>query len=183
MSTDGSNNTPQSGPAGPVPHDPAATAAGATSAGTTDGTATYGTDGPATYGTDGTAVQAGAPYGTGPQGIDGTTTDGTITDGTGSGEPGWVARNTNALISALLVVIVAALAIAAVVLYRNHRDDANADTATAATAFISGQGGQVETIECTGDTCAAVVGGQAYTVLVQEDDNGDQHFGISPYTH
>ena len=164
MSTDGSTHPTEHGSAGPLPHTPA----GATSVGTPDGTQTPGTDGTA------------FPGATGP----GTTTQGSIGDGTtdGTGEPGWVARNTNALISALLVVIVAALAIAAVVLYRNQRDDANADTEAAVTSFLSGQDLQVETIECTGDTCAVIVGGQAATVLVQEDDNGDQHFGISAYS-
>jgi hypothetical protein len=170
MSTDGSTHPTESGSAGPLPHDPSYSTGGATSAGPADGTSVFGADATATPGTDGTAT-----YGT-----DGTT--GTITDGTPAGEPGWVSRNTNALISALLVVIVAALAIAAVVLYRNHQDDENTATESAATAFITGQGGEVETIQCHGDTCAAVVKGQAYTVLVQEDGKGGQHFGISPYS-
>ncbi|MFQ1003881.1 hypothetical protein [Modestobacter sp. SSW1-42] len=160
MSTDGSTHPTEPGSAGPVPQTPAG---GATSVGTADtpGVTSQGTIG------DGTT-----PHGTDP--------DGTVGDG--SGEPGWVARNTNALISALLVVIVAALAIAAVVLYRNQRDDANADTEAAVTTFLAGQDLEVETIECTGDTCAVIVGGQAATVLVQEDDNGDQHFGVSAYS-
>ena len=165
MSTDGSTHPTEPGSTGATPQYPTA---GATSA----GTPTPGTDG------------FGAPQGTTTQGTigEGTTTEGTFGEGTGSGEPGWVARNTNALIAALLVVIVAALAIAAVVLYRNHRDDADTDTEAAVTSFLSGQNLQVETIECSGDTCAVIVGGQAATVLVQEDDKGDQHFGISAYS-
>jgi hypothetical protein len=158
MSTDGSTHPTEPGATGPVP------AAGATSVGTPDGTTT-GT-------TTGTIGDGTTPHGTDP--------DGTV--GESAGEPGWVARNTNLLISALLVVIVVALAIAAVVLYRNQRDDANSDTEAAVTTFLSGQNLQVETIECTGDTCAVIVGGQAATVLVQEDDNGDQHFGVSAYS-
>jgi membrane protein implicated in regulation of membrane protease activity len=161
MSTDGSTHPTEPGSAGGVPHAPTA---GATSVGTTD--------------VPGTTTQYPTPDGA----ADGTTTEGTIGEGAGSGEPGWVARNTNALIAALLVVIVVALAIAAVVLYRNHRDDVNADTEAAVTTFLSGQNLQVETIECSGDTCAVIVGGQAATVLVQEDDKGDQHFGVSAYS-
>ena len=160
MSTDGSTPPTEPGSTGHLP------AAGATSVGIPD--ATPGT------GTDGTT-----PYGRTSQGsID----DGTTGETSGSGEPGWVSRNTNLLISALLVVIVAALAIAAVVLYRNQREDSNADTEAAVTQFLSGQNLQVETIDCSGDTCAVIVGGQAATVLVQEDDKGDQHFGVSAYS-
>jgi membrane protein implicated in regulation of membrane protease activity len=160
MSTDGSTHPTEPGSTGHVP------TAGATSVSTPE----------VTSGTDGTT-----PNGTTSQG---TIDDGSIDDGTtgGSGEPGWVSRNTNLLISALLVVIVAALAIAAVVLYRNQRDDSNADTEAAVTQFLSGQNLQVETIDCSGDTCAVIVGGQAATVLVQEDDKGDQHFGVSAYS-
>jgi hypothetical protein len=185
MSTDGSTHPTESGSAGPLPHDPSyaaagATPAGATSAGPADGTSVFGADGTTGHGPDGTPTYG--TDGTATYGAPGTVTDGTIGDGTPAGEPGWVARNTNALISALLVVIVAALAIAAVVLYRNHEDDENTATETAATAFITNQGGEVETIDCHGDTCSAVVKGQAYTVLVQEDASGGQHFGISPYS-
>ena len=160
MSTDGSTHPTEPGSAGPLPHD---ATTGATSVGTADGTPAHGT-------TPQTTSQGTIGEGAG--------TDGA---GSGSGEPGWVARNTNALIAALLVVIVAALAIAAVVLYRNQRDDANADTEAAVTSFLAGQELQVETIECSGDTCAVIVGGQAATVLVQQDDNGDDHYGISAY--
>jgi hypothetical protein len=166
MSTDGSTHPTEPGSTGPLPHDPAA---GATSVGAP---ASYGTDTQTT--TQGTIGDGTTPHGTTPHGTD--------PDGTVAGEPGWVARNTNALIAALLVVIVAALAIAAVVLYRNQRDDANADTEAAVTQFLSGQDLQVETIDCSGDTCAVIVGGQAATVLVQEDDKGDQHFGVSAYS-
>ena len=138
--------------------------AGATSV----GTPATGSDFPATTGTTTTGTIDGAPDQT--------------TGEQAPAEPGWVARNTNALIAALLVVIVAALAIAAVVLYRNQRDDANADTEAAVTTFLAGQNLQVETIDCSGDTCSVIVGGQAATVLVQEDDKGDQHFGVSAYS-
>ena len=175
MSTDGSTHPTEPGSTGATPQYPGA---GATSA----GTPAPGADG---FGApQGTTTQATLGDGTTGDGTttDGTTTEGTIGEGAGSGEPGWVARNSNALIAALLVVIVAALAIAAVVLYRNHRDDADTDTEAAVTSFLSGQNLQVETIECSGDTCAVIVGGQAATVLVQEDDKGDQHFGVSAYS-
>ncbi|RBY91035.1 hypothetical protein [Blastococcus sp. TF02A-30] len=111
--------------------------------------------------------------------------------GTPSGE-GWTpvgeehesffTRHSGLLISAGTAVIVAALAVVGVFLWKQNEDDANADTASAVTEFIEGQGGEVETIECDGDTCDAVVGGQAYTVLVQEDEDGDQHFGVTSFT-
>jgi membrane protein implicated in regulation of membrane protease activity len=165
MSTDGSTHPTEPGSTGHVP------TAGATSVSTPEVTSAPGTDGTASYGTTSEGTIG-----------DGTTGDGTTGETSGSGEPGWVSRNTNLLISALLVVIVAALAIAAVVLYRNQRDDSNADTEAAVTQFLSGQNLQVETIDCSGDTCAVIVGGQAATVLVQEDDKGDQHFGVSAYS-
>ena len=99
-----------------------------------------------------------------------------------SPEPGFIARHTTTLITLMVAVIVAAAAIAGVVLYRNHLDKANADTATAFAASVAQQGATLETVECHGDTCAAVINGQAYTVLVQEDGKGKQHFGVSAYS-
>jgi hypothetical protein len=46
---------------------------------------------------------------------------------------------------------------------------------------VAAQGATLETVECEGDTCAAVINGQAYTVLVQKDAKGKQHFGVSAY--
>jgi hypothetical protein len=100
----------------------------------------------------------------------------------GEHTPGFIARHTTTLITLMVAVIVAAAAIAGLVLYKNNVDQANADTEAAFTENVASQGAEVETIECDGDTCAAVINGQAYTVLVQEDENGDQHFGISAYS-
>ncbi|WP_222195335.1 hypothetical protein [Modestobacter italicus] len=110
--------------------------------------------------------------------IDGTTTDGTPTEG----EPSWVTRHTTLLITVMVAVIVAALAIAGLTYYRSSVEDRNADTEAAFTAMVAGQGAAVETVECDGDTCSAVISGQAYTVLVQEDEDGEQHFGVAAYT-
>jgi hypothetical protein len=96
-------------------------------------------------------------------------------------EPGFLARHTTTLITVMVAVIVAAAAIAGVALYKHNVDQANADTEAAFTATITQQGAAVETIECDDDTCAAVINGQAYTVLVQEDAKGKQHFGVSAY--
>jgi hypothetical protein len=96
-------------------------------------------------------------------------------------EPGWVTRHTALLTTVLVAVIVAAVAIAGVVFYRDRIDERNADTESAFADTVSAQGATVETVECDGDTCAAVIGGQAYTVLVQEDEQGEQHFGVSAY--
>jgi hypothetical protein len=91
-------------------------------------------------------------------------------------------RHSGLLVSAGTAVIVAALAVVGVFLWKQNEDGANDDTADAVVEFIEGQGGEVETIECDGDVCDAVVGGQAYTVLVQEDEDGDQHFGVTSFT-
>jgi hypothetical protein len=112
------------------------------------------------------------------------TTTGAIGDGTPAGEesePGWVTRHTATLITLMVAVIVAAAAITGVVLYRNGVDEANADTEAAFAEMVSGQGASLETVECDGGTCAAVINGAAYTVLVQEDDNGEQHFGVTDF--
>jgi len=97
-------------------------------------------------------------------------------------EPGFIARHTTTLITVMVAVIVAAAAIAGVALYKNNADEANADTEAAFAETVASQGAEVETIECDGGTCAAVINGQAYTVLVQEDEDGEQHFGISAYS-
>jgi hypothetical protein len=96
-------------------------------------------------------------------------------------EPGWITRNSTLLTTALVALIVAALAITGLVLYRDARDDRDAETAAAFARTVEAQGATLETVECDGDTCAAVVGGQAYTVLVQEDADGEQHFGVSAF--
>ncbi len=96
--------------------------------------------------------------------------------------PGFVTRHTTTLITLMVAVIVAAVAIAGVVLYRHDVDSKNADTEAAFAKTVAGQGARLETVECSGDTCAAVINGQAYTVLVQEDAEGEQHFGVSGYT-
>ena len=96
-------------------------------------------------------------------------------------EPGWVTRHTTLLTTLMVAVIVAALAVAGLFWYRNGQDDDNADTEAAFSKSVTEQGATVETVECDGDTCSAVIGGQAYTVLVQEDSKGEQHFGVTPY--
>ena len=96
-------------------------------------------------------------------------------------EPGFIARHTGTLITLMVAVIVAAVAIAGVVLYKNKIDDANSDTEAAFSSYIQGQGASVDTVECEGDTCAAIIQGQAYTVLLQDDGKGSQHFGVSAY--
>ncbi len=114
----------------------------------------------------------------------GGTTTGAIGDGTPAGaeaEEGWFARHSATLITLMVAVIVAAAAITGLTLYRHGVDEANADTEAAFAEMVSGQGAQLETVECDGGTCAAVINGAAYTVLVQEDDNGEQHFGVTDF--
>ena len=97
-------------------------------------------------------------------------------------QPGRPKRNTALLVAAMVAVVVAAVAIAGLILWRGSIDDANAETEAAFTRSVSEQGAEVTTVECDGDTCAAIIGGQAYTVLVQTDDDGEQHFGVVAYT-
>jgi hypothetical protein len=114
----------------------------------------------------------------------GETATGEIGDGSPTAEetaPGWVARHTTTLITLMVAVIVAAGAITGLVLYRHNTDQANADTEAAFAAVVAGQGATLETVECDGGTCAAVINGAAYTVLVQEDANGKQHFGVTDF--
>ena len=96
-------------------------------------------------------------------------------------DPGFIARHTATLIALMVAVIVAAIAIAGVMLYKDHVDDDNSKTEAAFAKTVATQGATLETVECDGGTCAAVINGQAYTVLVQEDGKGKQHFGVSPY--
>ncbi len=109
------------------------------------------------------------------------TSEGTLANVEAIELPGFITRHTTTLITLMVAVIVAAVAIAGVVLYRGNLDQKNADTEAAFAQQVAGQGASLETVECSGDTCAAVINGQAYTVLVQEDSKGDQHFGVTNY--
>jgi hypothetical protein len=93
----------------------------------------------------------------------------------------WFSRHLALLVAGMVAVVVAAAAIAGLFLYRGQVDDKNTETEAAVSRLVSGQGAEVETIECDGDTCAAVIGGQAYSVLVQKDGDGELHFGVAPY--
>ncbi|MEU2348074.1 hypothetical protein [Modestobacter sp. NPDC049651] len=111
-----------------------------------------------------------------------------LTDGSPDGpaadeqrEPGWVTRNTTLLITLLLAVIVAGCAVIGVGVYRHNQNEADKDTEAAFRTNVSAQGATVETVECNGDTCRAVIGGQAYSVLVQEDAKGKKHFGVAAF--
>lgn len=110
---------------------------------------------------------------------DGVTT-GVLASGAPGG-PGWAQRNRALLIAAMVAVVVAAIAIAGLILWRGGIDDDNAATEAAVVRAIAAQGGEVETVECDGGVCAAIIGGQAYTVLVQEDEDGERHFGVGAY--
>jgi hypothetical protein len=138
---------------------------------------------PAAPATEGSTATAAAPATEGSMAAASpVTTEGTL----GSVEetdarPGFITRHTGTLIALMVAVIVAAVAIAGVMLYKDHVNDANAATEAAFTQTVAAQGATLETIECDGGTCAAVINGQAYTVLVQKDAAGKQHFGVSAY--
>jgi hypothetical protein len=91
------------------------------------------------------------------------------------------ARHSGLITAAMTAIIVAAVAITGLWLWRNHVDDQNTKTEAAFSKSVQEQNATVDTVECDGGTCAAIIGGQAYTVLVQEDANGKQHFGVSSY--
>ncbi|MCW2676368.1 MAG: uncharacterized protein JWR70_1408 [Modestobacter sp.] len=118
----------------------------------------------------------------GPPAPDAATSDAATSDAPAEERaPGRIDRNTPLLISILVAVIVAAVAIGALSYYRTRVDDRDAATAAAFVRTITTQGATVDTVECHGDICAAIIGNQAYTVLVQEDAQGRQHFGVSAY--
>jgi hypothetical protein len=91
------------------------------------------------------------------------------------------ARHSGLITAAMTAIIVAAVAITGLWLWRNHVDDQNTATEAAFTKSVEAQNATVDTVECDGGSCAAIIGGQAYSVLVQEDENGKQHFGVSSY--
>jgi hypothetical protein len=96
-------------------------------------------------------------------------------------EPTFFTRHSTLITAVMAAVIVAAVAIVGLWLYRGNIDDENAATEAAFTKTVVDQGATVDTVECDGDTCAAIISGSAYTVLVQKDENGKRHFGVSAY--
>ncbi|WP_346619285.1 hypothetical protein [Blastococcus montanus] len=114
----------------------------------------------------------GASYGIPPAGIGPPVT----------GDPGWAERIRGLPIAPMVALLVAAVGIATLILWRGSLDDQDAATEAAFAAWMAEQGAEPETVECDGNTCAAIVDGTAYTVLVQEDEDGRQHFGIAAYT-
>ena len=96
--------------------------------------------------------------------------------------PGWFERNATLVISVSVAVIAVAAALVTLFFYRESVDERNADTEDAVNAFIEEQGQEVECVQCEDGSCSAIVGGAAYTVLVHEDEDGDQTFGIANYS-
>ncbi len=96
-------------------------------------------------------------------------------------EPGWFERNATLVISVSVAVIAVAAALVTLFFYRESVDDKNADTEAAVTDFIEEQGQEVDSVQCHDGSCSAIVDGAAYTVLVHEDEDGDQTFGVAAY--
>lgn len=96
-------------------------------------------------------------------------------------EPGWFERNATLVISVSVAVIAVAAALITLFFYRESVDQQNADTEDAVTKFIEDQGQKVQSVQCEDGSCSAIVDGAAYSVLVHEDENGDQTFGIANY--
>jgi hypothetical protein len=105
-------------------------------------------------------------------------------DGNGSGEEpeSFFGRYSALLVSLMAAIVVVAAAVAGLTYYRAQMEDDNTATEQAFRQSVQERGASVETVECDGDTCAAVIGGSAYTVLVQEDEDGEQHFGVATFT-
>lgn len=119
------------------------------------------------------AGDPGAPYFAGSAGP---------ADETGWGnEPGWFDRNATLVISVSVAIIAVAAALVTLFFYRESMDEANADTESAVSDFVEEQGGEVESVQCGEGSCTAIVDGAAYSVLVHEDEDGDQTFGVSAY--
>jgi hypothetical protein len=118
------------------------------------------------------------------------TTDEVFSDGDGDGngngsgeEPeSFFGRYSALLVSLMAAIVVVAAAVAGLTYYRAQMEDDNTATEQAFRQSVQERGASVETVECDGDTCAAVIGGSAYTVLVQEDEDGEQHFGVATFT-
>jgi hypothetical protein len=105
-----------------------------------------------------------------------------LSDSENEAEPGWFERNATLVISVSVAVIAVAAALVTLFFYRESIDDENADTEDAVTEFIEEQGQEVQSVQCDEGTCSAIVEGAAYTVLVHEDEDGDQTFGIANYS-
>jgi hypothetical protein len=112
----------------------------------------------------------GGPFGTGQDGF------------AEQPEPGWFERNATLVISVSVAVIAVAAALVALFFYRGSIADKNDDTEAAVRSFIEKQGQKVESVQCDDGDCSVIVEGAAYSVLVHEDKDGDQHFGVSAYT-
>lgn len=97
-------------------------------------------------------------------------------------EPGWFERNATLVISVSVAVIAVAAALVTLFFYREAVDERNADTEDAVTDYIEEQGQEVESVQCDEGACSAIVEGAAYSVLVHEDEDGDQTFGIANYS-
>ncbi|MDT0276631.1 hypothetical protein [Blastococcus goldschmidtiae] len=96
-------------------------------------------------------------------------------------EPGWFERNATLVISISVAVIAVVAALVTLFFYRESVDERNGDTEEAVSAFVEEKGGEVESVQCDDGSCTAIVDGAAYSVLVHEDEDGDQTFGVSAY--
>lgn len=81
-----------------------------------------------------------------------------------------------------MAIIAVAAALVSLFFYRESVADGNADTEAAVRDFIDDKGGEVESVQCDGGSCSAIVDGAAYTVLVHEDEDGEQTFGVATYS-
>ncbi len=96
-------------------------------------------------------------------------------------EPGWFERNATLIIATSVAVIAVVAALVTLFFYRESVDEQNADTESAVSDFVEEKGGSVESVRCADGSCTAIVDGAAYSVLVHEDEDGDQTFGVSAY--
>ena len=124
----------------------------------------------------------GAPYFGGADTPAGEQFPGAENDSENESEPGWFERNATLVISVSVAVIAVAAALVTLFFYRESVDERNADTEDAVTDYIEEQGQEVESVLCDEGSCSAIVEGAAYSVLVHEDEDGDQTFGIANYS-
>lgn len=129
--------------------------------------------------TDDSQPTAGEPTATQP--VAGDPYSATAVGATEESEPGWFDRNATLVISVSVAVIAVAAALVTLFLYRESIDEADADTEAAVSDFVQEKGGEVESVQCDEGSCTAIVDGAAYSVLVHEDEDGEQTFGVSAY--
>ena len=89
--------------------------------------------------------------------------------------------NKTAFIAVGSFLAVIGLILGLVLLITHQRDNTYQKNEQAASKYLEEQGAVLDSIDCKVDTCSAIISGSAYTILIQEDKDGKQHFGVTAY--